>query len=166
MMNRYWIAATLMAMLTVGWANTTLAQEAPKQTPPTAPPTNPTTGPEIAKAIAATALDPEKELRYEFMSHVFAVNGTAQEIYIKLDSFTGKSWRFHASTGKWQPIPEPAGAPTLPEDTYSRYELLSHDYFDTYGEDQELMLRVDMVSGNGWTYRGAGGTWKAIGEEN
>jgi hypothetical protein len=168
MTKRTLIAAILLACLTVGVVDVAVSQDAPKTTPttPTAPTTDPTTTSELAAAVAATAKDPEKELRYEFMSHVFAVNGTAQEIYIKMDSFTGKTWRFHASTGKWQPIPEPTGAATLPDDTYSRYELLSHDYFDTYGEDQELMLRVDMVSGNGWTYRGANGTWKEIGQDD
>ena len=43
---------------------------------------------------------------------------------------------------------------------------MSHDYFDTYGEEQELIMRVDMVAGNSWTYRGANGIWKDIPTEN
>jgi hypothetical protein len=159
MMKRYCAAAALLVALLAGGANVASSQDASKA----AVTNNPQTSAEIQSAMAA---DPDKELRYQFMVHAFSVNGTEQEIFLKLDSFTGKTWRFHASSGKWQPIPEPTGGFRLEPETYSRYELLSHDYFDTYGEDQELILRVDMVNGNTWTYRGANGTWKDVLTDN
>ena len=161
-MYRYCAVAALLVALVAGWAKTAQTQEAAKGTP--APNANPQTAPQIAAAIAAQ--DPELELRYQFLAHAFSVNGTLQEIFIKLDTFTGKTWRFHASSGKWQPIGEPTGGYPRPEESYSRYELLSHDYFDTYGEEQELIMRVDMVAGNSWTYRGANGVWKDIPTKN
>jgi hypothetical protein len=161
-MKRYCVVAALAVALVVGWAHSALTQEAAKGTP--APSANPQTAPQIAAAIAAQ--DPDRELRYQFIAHAFAVNGTEQEIFMKLDTFTGKTWRFHASTGKWQPVAEPTGGFARPEETYSRYELVSHDYFDTYGEEQELIMRVDMVAGNSWTYRGANGIWKDVPTDN
>jgi hypothetical protein len=162
-MKRYCALAALLVAFAVGWAKIAVTQDAPKSTPASRT-NNPQTATEIAAAVAAQ--DPEKELRYQFVSHAFAVNGTEQEIFLKLDTYTGKTWRFHASSGKWQPIAEPAGGYPRPEETFSRYELMSHDYFDTYGEEQELIMRVDMVAGNSWTYRGANGIWKDIPTEN
>jgi hypothetical protein len=161
-MKRYCVMAAMLAALVVGWANVAATQEAGKRS--AASKTNPQTAPEIAKVIAAQ--DPDQYLRYQFLAHAFSVNGTLQEIFIKLDTFTGKTWRFHASTGKWQPIPEPTNGFERPAETYSRYELMSHDYYDTYGEEQELIMRVDMVAGNSWTYRGANGVWKDVPTEN
>lgn len=161
-MKRYCAVAALVAALFVGGAMFTRAQEGAKGTP--APSAGPQTAPQIAAAIAAQ--DPDRELRYQFLAHAFAVNGTEQEIFIKLDTYTGKCWRFHASSGKWQPIAEPTAGSARPEESFSRYELLSHDYFDTYGEEQELIMRVDMVAGNSWTYRGANGIWKDVPTEN
>lgn len=160
-MKRYSAVAALFVALVAGWTSVAATQEAGKGT---APPKNPQTAPEISAAIAAQ--DPDRELRFQFLAHAFAVNGTEQEIFLKLDTYTGKTWRFHASSGKWQPIAEQANGFPRPEETFSRYELMSHDYFDTYGEEQELIMRVDMVSGNSWTYRGANGIWKDIPTEN
>lgn len=162
-MKRNCVLAALLLAVVLGAANVALTQDASKA-PSAAEKQNPQTAPQIAAAIAAQ--DPEKELRYHFLAHAFSVNGTEQEIFLKLDTFTGKTWRFHASSGKWQPIPEASGGFPRPEDTFSRYDLMSHDYFDTYGEEQELIMRVDMVAGNSWTYRGANGTWKDIPTEN
>ena len=135
-MKRYCAMAALLVAVVAGWATVASAQEAGKATPA---PKNPQTAPEIAAAVAAQ--DPDHELRFQFLAHAFAVNGTEQEIFIKLDTYTGKTWRFHASSGKWQPIAEPANGYPRPEETFSRYELMSHDYFDTYGEEQELIMR-------------------------
>jgi hypothetical protein len=107
-----------------------------------------------------------EELRFQFVPHQFGANNVLQEIYLKLDCYTGKTWRFHASTVRWTPIPEPSGAQPLDASEQNRYELLTHDYYDTYGEEQELIMRVDGVSGAAWTYRGATGAWKEVEQEN
>src|SRR3990172_7447429 len=59
-----------------------------------------------------TAPAPENSLpantpRYQFASHNFSVDGIEQEVYLKLDRFTGKTWRFHVSNPRWVQIPEP-----------------------------------------------------------
>lgn len=104
----------------------------------------------------------DPEWRYQFMAHNFTTGGVNQEIFIKLDRFTGKTWRFHASNPRWEPIPESSGGRPLGSSDTSRYELIPHDYLDQKGESRELYLRVDMVSGFSWTYQGAGGTWQDV----
>lgn len=102
----------------------------------------------------------EAEERYEFMAHTFAANGAEFEIYVKLDLYTGKTWRFHAGTMKWTAIAEPdRGRPNA--DEKNRYELHSHDY-SLRGEPTELIIRADLVSGNTWFYRGTYKSWQQV----
>lgn len=123
-----------------------------------------------ATAVIATAQESpfgeQKELRYQFMAHNFLVDGVEQEVYLKLDTFTGQTWRFHASNPRWVPVPESSGGYTRESGNQSRYELLAHNYFDQNGEPQELFLRADMVTGLTWVYRGANGTWRDVGQQD
>ena len=108
---------------------------------------------------------PANEPRYQFMAHNFIVDGVEQEIYVKLDRFTGKTWRFHVSTPRWVAISEPTqGLARLPG-TAVRYELYPHNYLDQNGDSQELIVRADSDSGYTWMYRGATGSWKDIGQD-
>jgi hypothetical protein len=120
-------------------------------------------------AVDATAQESpyseQKEMRYQFLAHNFLVDGIEQEVYLKLDTFTGQTWRFHASNPRWVPVPESTGGYTRESGSQVRYELLAHNYFDQNGEPQELFLRADMVTGLTWVYRGAKGTWRDVGQE-
>jgi len=118
-------------------------------------------------AIAQDSFSPsdKKELRYQFMAHNFMVDGIEQEVYLKLDRFTGETWRFHASNPRWVPVPETSGGMARESSSQSRYELLPHNYFDQNGDPQELYIRADLVTGNTWVYRGANGTWRDVGQE-
>jgi hypothetical protein len=104
----------------------------------------------------------ENELRFQIMPHNFMVNGVEQEIFLKLDRYTGKTWRFHASNPRWTVIQEPASGHPRESGKQLRYELYAHDYFDQNGDEQELCLRADLVTGYSWTYRGASGAWKDV----
>jgi hypothetical protein len=151
----------ILTMILGGFATVSLAQQH------TASPESVTLSSADNEVSLQGATQPDDEqLRYQFVPHQFGVNNTLQEIYIKLDCFTGKTWRFHASTAKWTLIPEPATGQPLEASDLNRYELMTHDYFDTYSEEQELIIRVDRVSGATWTYRGATGIWKQIQQEN
>jgi hypothetical protein len=124
----------------------------------------------VAGASGATAQDalspPEnKELRFQFMAHNFMVDGIEQEVYLKLDRFTGETWRFHASNPRWAPVPEAADGIARDASSQSRYELLPHNYFDQNGDPQELYIRADLVTGSTWVYRGANGTWRDVGQD-
>lgn len=121
-----------------------------------------------SRAIAQDASSPfeDKELRYQFMAHNFIVDGIEQEVYLKLDRFTGETWRFHASNPRWVSVPETASGAARESSSQSRYELLPHNYFDQNGDPQELYIRADLVTGNTWVYRGANGTWRDIVQEN
>jgi hypothetical protein len=110
------------------------------------------------------AADPE--IRYQFMIHDYTVNGFDYELHLKLDTFTGKTWKFHASTARWTPIPEKEGSSPLEASSTARYELNPHAYLDTNGVEQELYMRVDTVSGRSWTYRGSNGTWREIEQDD
>jgi hypothetical protein len=155
---RYVLASVTMVAVIGGFAMVSVAQRAPG-----AAATQPAAGDSTLPVPSQTT---HEELRYQFSPHQFGANGVLQEVYLKLDCFTGKTWRFHASTAKWTPIPEAEGGSPLEASEENRYELLTHDYYDTYGEEQELIMRVDGVSGHTWTYRGANGGWKQIEQEN
>jgi hypothetical protein len=119
----------------------------------------------LATRLAAQELPlsiEDPELRFQFMAHNFSTNGVEQEIYLKLDRFTGKTWRYHASNPRWEPIPEAKNGRPRGASGTSRYELLSHDYFDDKGEAKELYLRVDMVTGYSWTYQGIAESWTDV----
>jgi len=118
-------------------------------------------------AIAQDASSPvdKKELRFQFMAHNFMVDGIEQEVYLKLDRFSGETWRFHASNPRWVPVPESGTGMAREASSQSRYELLPHNYFDQNGDPQELYIRADLVTGNTWVYRGANGTWRTVGQE-
>ena len=150
-------AGTFLFVAGVGLAVTSTAQQPTASSTPT-----PSTDKKDLQLPTPKQMTHE-ELRFQFIPHVFGVNDVLQEIYIKLDAYTGKTWRFHASSSQWTPIPEPNTANQAREASeQNRYELLTHDYYDTYGEEHELILRVDGVSGNSWTYRGANGAWKEV----
>jgi hypothetical protein len=102
--------------------------------------------------------------RYQFMAHDFTVDGVEQEVYIKLDSFTGRTWRFSISNPKWILIPEQQNGRGLSASNEARYELFAHNYEDKNGEPQEVILRTDAVSGYSWMYRGSDGGWREIGQ--
>jgi hypothetical protein len=155
---RYVLASLTMVAVIGGFAMVSVAQRAPGTPPAPAASGEPT--------LPVPAQATHEELRYQFSPHQFGANGVLQEIYIKLDCFTGKTWRFHASTSKWTSIPEPESGSPLESSEQNRYELLTHDYYDTYGEEQELIMRVDGVTGTAWTYRGANGGWKQVEQEN
>ncbi len=116
----------------------------------------------IQDAIKSVAPNNETQDRFQIVPHNFTVNGIEQEIFIKMDRFTGKTWRFHASSPRWTVIAEPTTGRAREGDNRARYELLTHDYFDQNGDEQELCLRADLVSGFTWTYRGASGAWKDV----
>jgi len=107
-----------------------------------------------------------EDLRYQFMAHNFMVGGFTQEVYIKLDTYTGQTWRFHASEPRWMAISEVFEQYPRDVSSLSRYELHTHDYLDTSGDPQELILRADVVTGHTWTYRGANGTWREVSQED
>jgi hypothetical protein len=153
-------ASVTMVAVMGGFTVVSMAQRAANG--PTTPPAN--GEPTLSLPVPTQAT--HEELRYQFSPHQFGANNVLQEIYIKLDCYTGKTWRFHASTARWNPIPEPEAASPLESSEQNRYQLLTHDYYDTYGEEQELIMRVDGVSGSTWTYRGANGGWKQIEQEN
>jgi len=124
-----------------------------------------------AWSIRASAQEPVMpisldDLRYQFMAHSFLVGGIEQEIYVKLDTYTGQTWRFHASDPRWSAIPETAKDYSRDASSLSRYELHTHDYLDTNGDPQEIILRADVVTGNSWTYRGANGNWKEVAQDD
>lgn len=116
--------------------------------------------------VAPKAVAEDPEVRYQFMIHDYTVNGFDYELHLRLDTFTGKTWRFHASTARWTPIPEKEGGAPLEGGTFARYELNPHAYLDTNGVEQELYMRVDMVSGRSWTYRGSNGTWREVEQDD
>lgn len=105
------------------------------------------------------------DLRYQFIAHNFSVDGVEHEIYIKLDCYTGKTWRFSADSPKWAAIAEPSNGRPRGASNMNRYELLPHNYIDTSGDPQEIMLRADSMTGYTWAYRGANGTWQDIPQE-
>jgi hypothetical protein len=105
------------------------------------------------------------DMRYQFMAHSFLVGGVEQEIYVKLDTYTGQTWRFHASDPQWNSIGESQKDYPRDSSSLSRYEIHTHDYLDTNGDPQEVILRADVVTGHTWTYRGANGTWKEVAQD-
>jgi hypothetical protein len=120
-----------------------------------------------SRALAQDAVMPidNDEMRYQFMAHNFIVDGVEQEIYLKLDRFTGDTWRFHASNPRWVPVPESTTGAAREAGSQSRYELLPHNYFDQNGDPQELYIRADLVTGSTWVYRGANGTWREVSQD-
>jgi hypothetical protein len=118
-----------------------------------------------ALAQDASLSNDKKELRFQFMAHNFLVDGIEQEVYLKLDRFSGETWRFHASNPRWVPVPETSSGIARESSSQSRYELLPHNYFDQNGDSQELYIRADLVTGNTWVYRGANGTWRDVGQD-
>ena len=111
-------------------------------------------------ADQALATTTQGEQRYEFLPHSYTIGGVSSEIFVKLDQFTGKTWRYDATLPKWRPIADPADAlPAAGEAT--RYELHSHDYV-VGGEARELLLRVDLMSGRTWSYNGSQTAWTKI----
>ncbi len=105
---------------------------------------------------------PAEDVRFEFMPHNYYAGGFEQEIFLKLDSYTGQTWRFHASNPRWSPIPEPKQGSARQAGIVTRYELFTHDFMDQNGDEQQLVMRVDSVTGNTWTYRGATAAWSDI----
>jgi hypothetical protein len=154
-------SAAIMAVAAIGFALQSMAQQAAPSSS-TAASSSPPPAERRDVQLSGPVQITHEELRFQFSPHVFGVNDVLQEIYIKLDCYTGKTWRFHASTAQWTPIPEPTSGPSLDASEENRYQLLTHDYYDTHGEEHELILRVDGVTGNSWTYRGANGTWKEV----
>lgn len=116
--------------------------------------------------VAPAATTDELDARFQAMVHDYSVSGFDYEILLKLDTYTGKTWRFHASNARWSPIPEKEGEAPLDGGTIARYELIPHAYLDTNGVEQELYLRFDSVSGRTWTYRGSNGSWREIEQDD
>ena len=115
-------------------------------------------------AFAQEVLSPieEDDLRYQFVAHNFIVDGIEQEVYLKLDTFTGRTWRFHVANPRWTAIPEASEGRTRGASNARRYELYPHNYIDQNGDPQELFIRADLVTGFTWIYRGANGTWRDV----
>lgn len=108
-------------------------------------------------------IDDSADPRYQFIEHYYTnSNGFKYEVFLRLDRETGQTWRFHASQPTWSPIGEPAGEILPSEPGINRYELLSHEYRDGYGQQQELFLRVDDCNGASWKYRGMADAWESI----
>ncbi len=115
-----------------------------------------------AAADDPAAANTHSPRRFEFLAHTFMSGGTQSEIFVKLDQFTGKAWRYDATAPKWQPILEPAeGAAVL--DDESRYELYVHNYV-VNGAPLELIIRVDLMTGHTWNYHGNQKSWSKIDE--
>jgi hypothetical protein len=109
----------------------------------------------------STSPEADARLRYQFTDHFFTQRGQQFEIFLRLDKFTGQTWRYHASQPSWTLIPEADGSsPSL--DRENRYELLSHVYRDQLGTEQEMFIRVDYIDGRSWRYQGMAGTWDEI----
>jgi hypothetical protein len=107
----------------------------------------------------------DDDLRYQFEAHNFIVDGIEQEVYLKLDSFTGKTWRFHVANPRWTAIPEASNGQARGASNAKRYELYPHNYIDQNGDPQELYIRADLVTGSTWIYRGANGTWREVSQD-
>ena len=108
----------------------------------------------------------DDDLRYQFEAHNFIVDGIEQEVYLKLDTFTGRTWRFHVANPRWAAIPEASEARARGASNAKRYELYPHNYIDQNGDPQELFIRADLVTGNTWIYRGANGTWRDVTQDD
>lgn len=113
----------------------------------------------LAETSSSENLD---SMRYQFTDHVFLQNGRQLEILLRLDRFTGETWRYHASQSAWSPISEPDNSILPISSGESRYELISHVYRDQLGRELELFVRVDFVDGNSWSYQGMSGSWDPI----
>jgi hypothetical protein len=118
-----------------------------------------------AFAQSSVPYDDEEVQRFQFMAHNYSAEGVEHEIYVKLDRFTGKTWRFSADNPKWMTIPEATNGKPRGASNTSRYELYAHNYVDKDGQPQEILIRTDAMSGYTWAYRGANGTWSDIPQE-
>lgn len=120
----------------------------------------------VVRATASDSATPAavqaEEIRYEFYIHDYSANGFDYEMHIKLDNHTGQTWKFHASNARWTPVPERDDKSKPEAGNIARYELMPHLYLDSNGEEQEMYLRVDGVTGRSWTYRGTTGSWREI----
>src|SRR5262245_12105942 len=81
-----------------------------------------------APVAAQEVLTPieQDDLRYQFEAHNFIVDGIEQEVYIKLDTFTGRTWRFHVANPRWTIIAEASDSQPLGASNAKRYELYPH----------------------------------------
>lgn len=113
----------------------------------------------VAQDVAAP-YDDEVQARFEFTPHSFSANGSDWEIFVKIDYFTGQTWRFHGSDPKWTPIAEQEEGAPEPDKRY-RYEMLVHNYI-LNGQPTELVLRVDVVTGMTWVYNGTYEGWRRV----
>ncbi len=142
MTRLFWSAMLIAIMVAGGWAIYAGAQELVSE----------------IETVDAWA-DP----RYQFIEHYYVqTTGVRYEVFLRLDRETGQTWRFHAGDAVWTPILEPNGETLPSEPGMNRYELMAHEYRDTYGRQQELFLRVDFVDGQSWRYRGLAANWEAI----
>jgi hypothetical protein len=108
-------------------------------------------------------IDAAADPRYQFIEHFYVqTTGVRYEVFLRLDRETGQTWRFHAGSPVWTPIFEEDGKVLPSEPGLNRYELMAHEYRDSYGQQQELFLRVDYVDGQSWKYRGMAANWEVI----
>lgn len=119
-----------------------------------------------AKAQVPVPAESVDSWRYQFMAHNFSVEGAELEVYLKLDSFTGRTWRFQVGNPQWSMIPEQTSGWDGSSSNLPRYELFAHNYEDQNGQPQEVILRTDALTGYTWMYRGAEGGWREIGQDD
>ena len=120
------------------------------------------TSPRFAASDEPGKVAAQPEDRFQVAVHDCVKDGTSTEILLKLDRFTGQSWRFEgAREGKWILIPEQNEREKPSSGDASRYELVCHS-FTKDGNDHEIYVRFDRQTGKSWRWSGNEPGWKAI----
>ena len=108
------------------------------------------------------AIEEQQNDQFQIAVHNYTADGQDEEVYIKLDRCSGKSWQLRGSERiVWTPIPEADPRPTPSKNSARRYELACH-HFTKDGEKQEIYFRFDRHTGLCWWWNGTQKTWQLV----
>lgn len=115
--------------------------------------------------LLLTSVGIANDNRFQLSTHNYRIKRKTHEVYIKLDRYSGMTWKYNEATSeKWEIIPEGKDYPKLESGNEVRYKLFCHNFYKSNKED-EIYIRFDMKTGKSWKWCGKQLYWIKIEEE-
>ncbi len=103
----------------------------------------------------------QKESQFQMLSHTFDTSGGSDRVSIKIDRFSGKTWRLDPASVSWLPIAE-ADAAAAPEAAANARYALQVQAGEASKSPTATFLRMDLITGDAWLYTQQQGAWKSL----
>ncbi|HEX3526821.1 MAG TPA: hypothetical protein VH988_07120 [Thermoanaerobaculia bacterium] len=103
--------------------------------------------------------------RFDIVTYNFTRDGKEAEAWIKIDQFTGQTWKLDGSMGmQWKMIPEQKESEKPVPGGVLRYSLYVHD-FTKGGKAMEIYVRFDRQTGKTWRWSDTEPAWVVVDQD-